>query len=171
MSSESPLDDPGLPGEHTCSCHCGDGFRADSIPALASKVARHHNREHSSDLRHQYDVFDRKEIGGDHIRGNVYQVRRLEYRVTTYDVLAVGRGQPLDEAFGTPEDPRCCTNCWRYTGTSEVEAVELDSADVWGCEWRCEFCHDGTTDEERPDYEKEAELSRSLDEFAGGGEA
>lgn len=155
-------------GQHMASCSrdCSEHWKADTIAALAKRVARHFNREHSRELRHNYQVFDRDEYGGDHIHGNVYQVRRIERRVTAYDIIAGGRNQPLDEAFATPEDPRCCTDCWRYTGTSEVDAVELDSADVWGCEWRCEFCHGGFQSDDRTDYERAAEECHQLGDYA-----
>ena len=154
-------------GEHVCVCSadCTEVFRADTITDLAQQVARHYNREHSQELRHNYDVFDRETRGGHHVQDNIYQVRRIDYRVTAYDVIAAGRRQPLDEAFATPDDPRTCTDCWRYTGTSEVGAVELESADAWGCEWRCEHCASEKTIKEKQEHNEQ------LDAFAGDGGA
>ena len=164
-------DDAEQSGERVCTCSCSGCttvFKADEVGDLAQKVARHWNRSHSQDLRHQYDVIETQEVGGHHVRDNVYQVRKREVRVTAYDVLAVGRSQPIDEAFATPDDPGCCTDCWRFTRTREVDAVELESSGAWGCEWRCEYCHDIEGDPERPDYDQERERSHRLTDFEEG---
>lgn len=158
-------------GEHicVCACHgCKNVFEADTVGDLASKLARHWNSEHPGDLKHQYDLLETEEYGGSHVHEDVYQVRRREYYITAYDVLAVGRSQPISEEFATPGEPRACTDCWRYTGTFEVDAVKLDSPDLWDCEWRCEYCHEGKMGDERPDYEAEKEQSHQLTDFDRG---
>lgn len=147
--------------EHLCECShrgCKKVFRTDSVPDLAKRISRHWNSEHGQELKHNYDAFDSEYRGGDRIKDNIYQVRKHSYYVTAYDVLSVGRQQPISEEFATPNDNRCCVSCWKYTGTSAVDATEVEEG-VWGCEYKCADCK---TEEE---VEEALENNQTLTEF------
>jgi hypothetical protein len=168
MDTQTPQQTTDKKGQIECACSqdgCTREFRGGSVGELAKKIASHWNTEHSSALRHNYEVLETEEYGGDHIKDDIYQVKKRKIRVTSYDVIAPNRSQPFDEAFAIPTDPRCCADCWRYTGSKELDAHELNSPGIWDCEYKCEYCYSIEDDPERPDYDEEREKSHQLTEF------
>jgi hypothetical protein len=167
-ASKAHASGDGLDDTRVCVCSrhdCTTSFEAESVVALARKVTRHWNENHGDVLQHNYDVFHSEERGGDRIHENVYQIRRHEYYVTVYDVLATGRSRPISEEFAVADDPKTCRDCWRFVpaASDRVGADHVSGVNVT-LRYRCVTCH-----EERETSEKSEQNFQITDFDAGDG--
>lgn len=118
---------------------CHNQFRGDDLASIAQKGARHLNREHGSDLKHRYEAIDEKIIGGHHIQGNSYEVRKYKVYVTSFDVM--DRIGLIDGLLVPADSDKACPEC-NHEIPDRGDRIEENPDDPFCDEWTCRACRD-----------------------------
>jgi hypothetical protein len=141
-----------------CGYHdCRKSFSGDDLQRICSRAATHLNKEHGDDLRHGYDPIDEVVIGGHHIQGHSYEVRKYTVYVTAFDVFEeLGA---LDGLLVAGEN--ACDRCLCRISTTDDEArIEDEPDDPFNDDWTCATC----VEEQR--IEQRATANNQLEDFA-----
>ena len=138
---ESGLPDP-LEGcrdgfKFGCAFGCGTNWTGDEFASIAKRAARHYNKEHGSDLRHQHEVVETIERGGHHIHGNVYQVERVDIYLTPFDMAE--RVGSIDGWLAGIESDRVCPECDCIIPNRD-DRIEDDPDAPFNELWTCREC-------------------------------
>lgn len=131
---------PQVREEYSFECYqkdCHHLFRGDDLGEIASRAAKHLNKEHGDDLKHRYDAIDEVVYGGHHIQDNSYEVRKYKVYVTSFDVMQrIG----YMDGFVVPSDrDQVCEECLHRIPDRE-DRIEEDPDDPFNDEWTCRAC-------------------------------
>lgn len=127
-------------GEYSLACpqdECIQSWHGDDLAAIAKSVAYHWNKKHNSDLKHGHEQIDTLEVGGHHIQGNEYAIKRIPIYLTSFDVM--DRIGQID-GYAVRSDPeRVCSECLRKIPNAE-DRIEDDPDDAFNDDWNCRDC-------------------------------
>lgn len=127
-------------GEFVFDCgvrDCHEYFHGDDLAKIARQGARHWNREHGDELKHRHEAIDERVIGGHHIQGNSYEVRKYKIYLTSFDIMErIG----LEDGRLVPSDKdQICPECLREV-PDEEHRIEDDPDDRFNDDWTCSIC-------------------------------
>lgn len=135
---------------------CKSMFTSDELPRILKSAARHWNREHADDLKHGYEAIDEVQVGGHHIQGESYEVRKYKVYITAFDVAK--RLGAIDGKLVADSD--ACPDCYCRI-PNEEDRVEENPDDAFCDEWKCATCA------EEQEIERKANENESLGEWCG----
>lgn len=127
-------------GDYAFECtarDCGTSFDGDDLAMIARRAARHWNKEHGSDLRHNYEPIDVVEFGGHHLHGHAYEVKKYTVYVTAFDMMQ--RLGQIDGFLAPSDRDTVCTDCWRQI-PNDADRIEDAPDDIFSDDWTCRAC-------------------------------
>lgn len=139
---------------------CETPFTSGTVVEMAKKIARHWNQDHGDELRHTMTPYKTEEFGGEHLHGNEYSYRVVDYYVTAYDVLDTSNGScgPFAYRFvKNPEGGKYCDDCGAML--ENVDGYQEVRDTGWRTVYRCDPC------QKQRNIERRREMNQSIDDF------
>lgn len=131
---------PQVRDKHAFECcihECHHLFRHDNLAEIARRAARHLNREHGDELKHNHEAIDEVVVGGHHLHGNSYEVRKYKVYLTSFDVMKrIGK---VDGWVVPADRDKVCQECYHEIPGRE-DRIEENPDDPFCDEWTCRAC-------------------------------
>lgn len=138
---------------------CEKTWGVDTAASIAKKIARHWNMDHADELKYSMEPYKTEQWGGEHIHGDRYSYRVVEFYVTAYDVL--DSSGPTCGPFAyrfvkQPESQDVCEDCWR--SIHAVDGYQELETGGYQTEYLCDECaHDRRVKRRRDENEQLSE--------------
>ena len=146
--------------EYRFKCpRCESGFSGDDLSTIFKRAARHWNKEHGSELSSTYDRVDEVEIGGHHITGNSYEIRKYTVYLTAFDMA--DRLGKVDGWLIPEGDDYVCPECFHRI-PDEDDRIEDDLEFSFVDEWMCRACvREAEIERKRSENQNITEIGRA----------